>query len=228
MAWRVLSKDDIAYGWPIIEEIDISADWKVVAAATPECISGPIPNVPSDKGWITVETISQDVTGKAEFRVMLNVRNGEVRSSVLLGIVIIREQGTNLSRVMFVPNPEPLVERNSVDSMHIFLYVKDLYIKKLNRSVGAGRGAPDDKAPKLAANKRGRKSEYTQEERDELVEGWFRVQSDPKDVRTLPVYLLNEKGARNPDSWDEKPIVSKSRFYNWRMDYLSRKKIRVQ
>ena len=77
---------------------------------------------------------------------------------------------------------------------------------------------------KAKADHRGRKSDYSQSERDKTVKEWLSKGSN--DLRTLPVFLIDLFGS-NPkwdDSIDPKPhpIVSCSRFYNWRTDYLKR------
>ncbi len=72
-------------------------------------------------------------------------------------------------------------------------------------------------------DKRGRRSEYRQIKRDEIVEAW--LNKNENDARTLEVFLVDYVGEKET-SWsiEPKPNISVSTFYNWRSDYLKRNK----
>jgi hypothetical protein len=66
----------------------------------------------------------------------------------------------------------------------------------------------------------GRRSEYSQDERDKAVKAW--LNKDKNDARTLLVFLVDKFGEKDDSSFDPRPIVSPSCFYLWRSDYLKR------
>jgi hypothetical protein len=73
---------------------------------------------------------------------------------------------------------------------------------------------------KKAKSFRGRRSQYSMEKRDDTVRKWLSKSTD--DARTLEVFLVDNFGEKDPDSFVPYPNVSKSAFYNWRRDYLDR------
>jgi len=72
-----------------------------------------------------------------------------------------------------------------------------------------------------APGRRGRKSQYSQAERDGAVEKWEQ-NLGAADAKALDIFLVDEFGEKDPDSMQPRPIVSRSTFYSWRKDYHKR------
>jgi hypothetical protein len=70
-------------------------------------------------------------------------------------------------------------------------------------------------------SKRGRKSQFSVDERDAAVEEWERQKKGNNPV-TLPVFLSDKFGDKDEDSLAPTPLVSESTFYEWRSDYFRR------
>jgi len=82
---------------------------------------------------------------------------------------------------------------------------------------GQSNGETNGK-PIKPKGKRGRKSQWSVEDRDKFVENWRN--KGPDDPRTLPVFLCDEVGEKDElDSIKPKPVISESQFYKWCADY---------
>lgn len=69
-------------------------------------------------------------------------------------------------------------------------------------------------------SKGGRRSQYSESERDLIVEEW--LEQDEKERGTLEVFLVDKFGEKDESSIDPRPNVSTSTFYNWEKDYYKR------
>jgi hypothetical protein len=73
--------------------------------------------------------------------------------------------------------------------------------------------------PQAPKGKRGKRSRYSQEERDELVMAWEKLDKE-ETAQTLNDFLCDKLGFRNNTSFE--PIIARSTFYGWRRDFYER------
>jgi hypothetical protein len=100
------------------------------------------------------------------------------------------------------------------------------YLSSRGPEGAAPRQPPADRQSNGETNgkpkgKPGRKSQWSQDKRDAVVEKWETKGSD--DARTLSVFLCDEVGEKDDlNSMEPKPVISESQFYEWREDYFKR------
>jgi hypothetical protein len=75
-------------------------------------------------------------------------------------------------------------------------------------------------ARKKSVSHRGKRSQYSQKERDATVKEWLSIGEDSG--TTLLGFLCEKFGEKDSDSFSPKPIVAKSTFYMWRKDFVKR------
>jgi hypothetical protein len=101
------------------------------------------------------------------------------------------------------------------------------YLSSRSPEGAAPRQPPADRQSNGETNgkpkgKPGRKSRWSQSERDAIVEKW---EKGDNNAQTLPVFLCDQVGEKEElDSLKPKPSISESQFYKWRDDYYKRKR----
>lgn len=96
--------------------------------------------------------------------------------------------------------------------------------KTVSRRMNAiGAGAKRHKAKKAMPikNKRGKRSQYNMQERDQLVQKWMALDKD-EDPRTIDVFLIDETGEKDEGQVASKPIVAPRTFFKWQDNYYLR------